>query len=41
MEDKEKYIHHNWLGSFRREEREKLFRREVWGAIVPIMNLKK
>ena len=31
--DKEKYIHHNWLGSFRREEREKLFKREVWGAI--------
>ena len=31
--DEEKYIHHNWLGSFRREERENLFRCEVWDTI--------
>lgn len=33
MRDEEKYIHHNWLGSFRREERENLFRREIWNTI--------
>jgi len=33
MGDEAKYIHHNWLGSFRREERENLFRREVWDVI--------